>query len=57
LLMFCSIFLNFLFISLNSTFIAFFTISVDSNTTCRKQRYRSRVAAESHDVTIVTWCN
>ncbi len=36
LLMFCSMFLNFLFISLNSTFIAFFTINVDSNTIIRR---------------------
>jgi hypothetical protein len=33
LLMFCSMFLNLLFIFLNFTFIAFFTVNVDSNTT------------------------
>ncbi len=36
LLMFCSMFLNFLFIVLNFTFIAFFTISVDNNTISRR---------------------
>ncbi len=37
LLMFCSMFLNLLFIFLNFTFIAFFTISVDSNTITRRR--------------------
>ncbi len=36
LLMFCSMFLNFLFIFRSFTFIVFFTISVDSNTTTRR---------------------
>ncbi len=37
LLMFCSMLLNLLFISLSFTFIAFFTISVDSNTITRRR--------------------
>ncbi len=36
LLMFCSMFLNLLFISLNFAFIVFSTISVESNTTTRR---------------------
>ncbi len=35
--MFCSMFLNFLFISLSFTFTAFFTLSVDSSTTTRRR--------------------